>query len=220
MSKADDTKAKLRKLRDQLAWETPRAQSRGNTPPALVQRLSAAAEMLNDVCRFGGGAEAMRSDTLDELYEDALVEGHLALHEWERWRDDEDQQKRKVRPAAPLGQRRQHERHETSVTVSLTRHGLRTEGSAAVVGTDAVRLSARNISLGGILVMAAKSDLPRAAVGSVVHVTLGGAGERLLHARAVVARRDDAGIGLRWLTENEADRRVVDAILAATRPAR
>lgn len=220
MSKTEDIKAKLRKLRDQLAWETPRARARGNTPPALLQRLEAAAEVLNGVCLLGGGPDAMRSETLDELHEDAIVEGHLALHEWERWRGDEDQQKRKPRPAAPLGQRRQHERHETTVSVSLARHGVRTEGGGAVVGTDTVKLAARNISFGGMMVMAGKGDLPSAGVGSVVHVTVRGAGERLLHARGVITRRDDAGMGLRWLAETEVDRRVIESILAATRPAK
>jgi len=217
MSK-EDVKAKLRKLRDQLAFETPRARTRGNTPPALLERLEAASEVLNGVCRFGGGAEAMRGDTLDELYEDAIVEGHLALHEWERWRDEENQQKRKVRPTLPLGQRRQHERHETSVLVSLARHGL--HGGGGAVSTDAVQLSARNVSLGGILVMAGKDDLVTAGVGSVVHVSLGPASGRRLHTRAVVTRRDDAGIALRWLDETEVERGVVESILAATRPAK
>ena len=198
LGKKEDIKAKLRKLRDRLAFATPRARTRGNTPPALLERLEAAAEVLNAVCRFGGGAEAMRSDTLDELYEDAIVEGHLALHEWERWRDDESQQKHKVRAAAPLGQRRQHERHETSVLVSLARHGVHGGGA---VSTDAVQLAARNVSLGGILVMAGKGDLATAGVGSVVRVAQPVERAPLAHAghrhparrrrhRAALARRD------------------------------
>lgn len=213
MTKPDDAKTKLRKLRDELAWLTSRARARPNTPPALLQRLEAAAELLNGVCLLGGGSGAVRTDTLDEIYEDALVEGHLALHDWERWVGGDDQQKRKARPVP--AQRRQHERLEASVSVSLLRHGVRTVGTGAVAGTDAVRLTARNVSLGGMMVMAGKADLPGAAVGSVVHVSVNVSPDRAVHARAVVTRRDDAGIALRWVQETEVDRRVVEALFAA-----
>ncbi len=213
MARADDAKTKLRKLRDQLAWETSRARARGNTPVTLLQRLEAAAELLSGVCLLGGGSGARRTDTLDEVYEDAIVEGHLALHDWERWVGADDPQKRKARPAT--GQPRQHERVETSVSVSLLRHGVRTVGSGAVVGTDAVQLTGRNVSLGGMLVIAGKADLPGAVVGSVVHVALDGSQGRPAPARAIVTRRDDSGIALRWVQETEADRRVVEALVAA-----
>jgi PilZ domain-containing protein len=218
MSTSDETKTKLRTLRDQLAWQTPRARARGNTPPTLLQHMEAAEEAVSNVYRLLGGAGAVRGETLDELCEDAIVEAHLALHEWERWSTGEDQQKKKAQPlfGAPPGQRRQHERQQTSVSVSVLRHDLRGAGdkSATVV------LTARNISLGGMLMMASKSELPTADVGSVVHVTVKTATERRLHARALVTRRDDSGIAVRWLAESEADRAVVEAIIVASRTAK
>jgi hypothetical protein len=216
MSTSVETKAKLRSLRDQLAWQTPRARARGNTPPPLLERMEAAEEAVNGVFRLLGGAGAVRGETLDELCEDAVVEAHLALHEWDRWSAGEDQQKKKARPFAAPAQRRLHERQQTNVTVSLLRHDLRGAGGKS----DAVQLTARNISLGGMLVMAGKGDLPTANVGSVVHVSVTTAPERVLHARAVVARRDDSGIAVRWLADTDRDRGVVEAIVDASREAK
>lgn len=218
----DDTKAKLRKLRDKLAFEAPRAQTRPSTPPELVRRLTTALETVNAAFRLATGpapSSPAAIEAAEEVIEDAVVEAHVALHDWERLLQQTQSGKHK---AVPLSDRRQHPRQDTVVTVRLLRHALRDDGRAVDLTTETMNRPARNVSLGGMFVAVSRQDLPEVGVGSVLHVaietTLGPT--LAFRARAVVARRDDSGMGLRWIVEGDKLRQAIDALLAALSRAR
>ena len=145
-----DIKTRLRKLRDRLAFEAPRARVRPATPPVLVERLNGALETVSSVCLL-----TTESGALEEIREDALVEGHLVLHEWERWL--EQQSKGTGARARPGSEQRRHPRYDTNVSVRLQRHAVRGSGGSLSVATETIERPARNVSLDGIFVLAPPS---------------------------------------------------------------
>jgi hypothetical protein len=213
----DDLRSKLRTLRDNLAAAAPRARSRG-AAGELCERLEAAVELVSGAYLLAVRATA--GSAAEEMYEDALVEGHLALHDWERWLAQQEQQK--LRPRGVLGgaERRQSDRFDTSVAVKLLRHSLRDDGSGGVkLASDATSRPARNVSLGGLFVQLPRQELAEVRVGSVVHVSVN-AHELAFQARAAVTRRDDDGVALRWIPDSDRVRRAIDQLLDAVRRAR
>jgi hypothetical protein len=209
-----DIKTRLRKLRDKLAFEAPRARVRSGTPPDLVERLNGALETVSSVCLLSA-----ESGALEEIREDAIVEGHLVLHEWERWL--EQQSKGAVKPRA--NEQRRHPRVETNVSVKLQRHHtVRGTGNSLSVATDTITKPARNVSLDGIFVLATPAELGDVGVGGVVHLsvvtTLPGAPS--FHARTTVVRRDSDGVGLRWVRDSPALEKSIAALLEAIGKAR
>jgi hypothetical protein len=228
MGTIEETKTKLKQLRDRLATEAPRARARAGAQ--LAERIGAALEMVNGAYLLaaspatGGSSTAAR----EEMYEDALVEGHLALHDWDRF---VAQQPKPAAPAArararsltpPPVDRRQFDRYDTNIAARIVRHGVREDGSGGVTLDDAsVNRPARNVSLGGILVAVPKHELPQVAVGSVVHVSVTTTNPPLsLQARATVMRRDDTGIGLSWTTVSEATKKTIQGLLEIVRKGR
>jgi hypothetical protein len=214
MADPEEPKARLRALRDRLAVEAPRARARPTVPAELVLRLQSALDCSSHLI---GAAAALSSPALDEARDDALLEGHLALHDWELFIEQERKQRAQ---ATPLGRinRRQHERHETAVAVRLQRYRVRDGGRGDMtLDSEEVSRPARNISAGGIFVMATKEDLPQLGVGSVVHVTIGFDGTRPFQARAAVAHRDASGLGLRWIHDSDGARREIQRLLDAIR---
>lgn len=214
----EDSKSKLRQLRDRLAAELPRARTRPNAPPSLIERLDAALEVVTSVYSLQGSSASTR--TLDEVYEDAVVEAHLALHEWERWLEQEHQQKKLRSRTLPSADRRAHERHDTDVTVKLLRYRVRADDFGDVtIDSEVASRPARNLSLGGLFVSLAADELPAVKAGSVLHVFVS-FGAVSFTARATVQRRDSNGAGLRWVGESDRVRRSVESLLDAVRRAR
>ncbi len=211
---AQGSKAKVRRLRDQLAFELRRAQNNEKTPPELLRRLMTASEQAVAVCLLGG-TSATNAQELEEVYADALVEGHLVLHEWERWRTQERGSTSK--PRAPhSGDQRRHVRHESAVAVVLRRHRVQASGGAPpTVTKQTSSLRARNVSTGGLFVIAAKHAVAHLPQGSVVVVsvttTLGT--DLAFEARAAVTRVEDDGIGLRWVDDSEQARRAIHTLV-------
>jgi hypothetical protein len=215
MTPGDETRAKLRALRDKLAAELPRARIRAGAPGELAQRLESALAQVSGVYLLGVSTAAPAPAGLDDAREDALVEGHLALHDWERWIEQEKQRRPKTTTYC-----RQHERQETNVEVRLLRYCLQDGGSLGTkLESESASRPARNVSLGGIFVAAAPDDLPEVRVGSVLHVSVS-YGALSLKARAAVVRRDASGLGLRWIEESERVRRAIEVLLDAIRGAR
>jgi hypothetical protein len=212
-SENQDVKTRLKKLRDRLAFEAPRARVRPATPPDLVERLNGALETVTSVCLLPA-----ESGAIAEIQEDALVEGHLVLHEWERCLEmqTKGQQKR------PGSEQRRVPRYETSVSVKLQRHAVRGKGGSLTVETDTISKPARNVSLDGIYVVAAPAELGDVAVGGVVHLSVVTtlAGGPSFHARAVVVRRDQEGVGLRWVRDTPAIEKSIASLLEAIGRAR
>jgi hypothetical protein len=213
MASTQDIKTRLRKMRDKLAFEVPRARVRPATPPELVERLNAALETVTNVCLLTAA-----SGTVEEIQEDALVEAHLVLHEWERCLELQNKPPQKSRGT----EQRRHPRLETNVSVKLQRHAVRGHGGTLSVETDTITKPARNVSLDGIYVLAAPAELGDVAVGGVVHLsvvtTLGGT--LSFHARAVVVRRDQDGVGLRWVRDTPAIEKAIASLLDAISRAR
>jgi hypothetical protein len=225
----DDLATRLRKLRDRLAAEEPRARARPSTPAELRRRLAATLELVSRVYLLD--PRQTPAETLEEVREDAVVEGHLVLHDWERFLAQEEAQQQKARsrvhtptPLPPaLTDRRVHHRHETNVAVRLLRYDVRQDGSGGLtLDTETSSRPARNVSLGGIFVTMARHDLPQLQVGCIVHVSVSSSLATSLgfRARAVVQRRDDSGIGLGWIVDGDAVRAAIDALLDAVRRAR
>jgi hypothetical protein len=208
-----DIKTRLKKLRDKLAFEAPRARVRPATPPELVERLNGALETVTSVCLLPPGSGA-----IEEIQEDALVEGHLVLHEWERCLEMQT----KPPPKRSGSEQRRVPRYETNVSVKLQRHAIRGNGPSLSVATDTISKPARNVSLDGIYVLATPAELGDVAVGGVVHLsvvtTLAGAPS--FHARAVVVRRDQEGVGLRWVRDTPAIEKSIATLLEAIGRAR
>lgn len=218
MTPTDEIRGKLRALRDRLAAELPRARIRAGAPPDLAQRLQTALDLVSGVYLLGLSTAAPAPAGLGEAREDALVEGHLALHEWERWAEQE--KLRAARRIAPASNLRQSERHETNVLVKLLRYTLQDGGSVGMtLESETANRPARNVSLGGIFVSASPEDLPRVGPGCVLHVSVS-FGALSFKARATVIRRDGNGFGLRWVEESDRIRTSVESLLDAIRGAR
>jgi hypothetical protein len=211
------SKSKLRRLRDLLAFELRRAQGRETCPPELLRRLVTAAELLESVCALKSSPD--NAEQLEEVYSDALVEAHLAMHDWERFRKQEDAALAKPRAQSrPTPPPRVHPRVEIDVSVKLRRFSVHEVGGAGMtVEAHTTSLPARNISIGGLYVVAKGSAHKELTTGSVVMVTVSLARDASLafRMRAVITRRDDAGMGLRWIADNKPGEQSVQALLDA-----
>lgn len=212
------TKSKLRRLRDLLAFELRRAQGRETCPPDLLRRLVTAAELLESVCALKSSPD--NADQLEEVYSDALVEAHLAMHDWERFRKQDDAAAAKPRPPARTMATtpRVHPRVDIDVSVKLRRFSLHeVSGAGMTVEAHTTSLPARNISAGGLYVVAKGSAHKELVVGSVVMVTVSLARDASLafRMRAVITRRDDAGMGLRWIVDYKPGEHTVQSLLDA-----
>lgn len=213
----DDPRAKLKHLRDRLASELPRARIRANVPPSLVDRLDAALELVANVYRLGASSP---SKALDEVHEDAVVEAHLALHDWERWLEQDQKQKR-LTTKPPAAERRQHERHDTNVTVKLLRYRVRPDELGEVqLDSETTSRPARNLSPGGIFVLVPVGELAQVGVGGVVHVSVRFGSAASFQARATVQRRDATGVGLCWIQDSDRGRAAIESLLDAVRRSR
>src|SRR6185312_7011600 len=138
MTTSTETKRKLRELRDRLSFELPRARVRPNMPAELVARLQAALDAVNGAYAMPAASTASAADALDEAREEAIVEAHLALHDWERW--TETQRQPKPRRAVDARQSRE-------VEVRLLRYRAQNGDGreVALADTPAAR-AARNVS--------------------------------------------------------------------------
>jgi hypothetical protein len=201
------TKAKLRKLRDKLSFEGPRARARPGTPPELIRRLQTTLELLSAACMLG------QSEAEEEVCEDALVEAHLVLHDWERVLE---QAEGKPKPApVPSAADRRFIRQETSVSVKVSRHAVHEGAQGPTLSTEITSRPARNVSAGGMFVTGTKEDFPGLGSGSVVHVSVSFADSPTFQTRAVVTRRDEHGLGLRWLQETAEIKQSIQRLLHA-----
>jgi hypothetical protein len=207
----DELKSNLRKLRDKLALEAPRAHARQGTPPELDRRLQSTLQRTSNA--LSGPTGGAKPGALEELYDDIIVEAHLVLHEWERWQADAGAQK--VKPPVATTNRRAHPRHDTNVSVQLLRHAVHASNHGVTLESESLKRPARNVSLGGMFVVLSKDDLPQVAAGSVVHISVSFGDSLTFRARAAVARRASDGIGLHWIQENEAVTRSIKALLDA-----
>jgi hypothetical protein len=202
---SDPTKSELKKLRDRLAIEAPRARTRSGVPADLARRLQAALELVGAVYLLPP------SEALEEVGEDAVVEAHLVLHDWELCVEKEGERSRKqTGPHASRSERRVHARQDINVSVEVVRHAVSGGSSERAI----VVRPARNVSRGGIMVALTAADLPGVAVGSVVRVaaTLNSGS---FEAKAAVVRRDAAGVGLRWVKDTPDVERLVQALVDA-----
>jgi hypothetical protein len=225
----DDVMTKLRALRDRLAVEEPRARARPNVTVDLKRRLQETLELLGRAYLLD--EKSTSAAILEEVREDAVVEAHLVLHDWERWLALEEQRAQRAQQArarvptptpAPID-RRVHYRHDTNVAVKLLRYDVRENGAGGLtLDTETSSRPARNVSAGGIFVAAARGDLPQLTVGRIVHVSVSSslAASLGFRARAAVQRRDDQGLGLSWIVDSDAVRAAIDALLEAVRRAR
>jgi hypothetical protein len=216
----DDIKLQLRGLRDRLALEVPRAHARYQAPPELMRRLLLSSETAARVFQLLGPSGAVPDD-LEEAATDAIVEARLALEAWAEWCGRPAQAPRPhTTPVlgTPLGgaDRRQHERHEIAVTVRLLRHVVREGAPRPALDIDSASRPARNVSLGGISVIAGANDLSQVGLGSVLHVLVG-TGPRSFNLRGVVTRRDATGIALQWIAESAGEKRTVQELVETVR---
>src|SRR6266542_4262235 len=203
MAVVNDLNAKLRALRDQLAVETPRAKGLQRTPPDLVRRLQAALDCASGVCMLTSvmkGAMAMtESPVVAVARGNALIQAHLALHDWERWLAAEDHDARSSAPVA--ANRRRHVRYETDVAVKLVRRARQGGPALPLLPSDEAVRAARDVSLGGL-------------VSSLVEVTINLGRGREFGARAEVLRRDPRGVGLRWFHDSDRVRLAIESLVA------
>lgn len=215
----ESPKARLKVLRDKLAAAVPRARVKVSTPPDFMRRLEAASAQVAKTYLLVV-ANKVAAETLDDLVDDTLVEGHLLLSEWERIAELSTPHRANLRPPATID-RRQFERHETSVTVKLLRHSVRSDRDVAVaLETETLQRAARNVSHGGIFVAIERTELPQLEVGHVVHVQVGTHyGGAAFHARGIVMRREATGVGLSWVLDTERVRKDVATLLEAVRRA-
>jgi hypothetical protein len=220
-SRLDELKSKLKQVRDRLAVEVPRARIRPSAPSELVERLEATLALASGI--YLAATTSPSADSLQNASEDAIAEGHLVLHDWERWIEREKEPKptvrtRSVRLSDPPD-RRVHERYETGVSVQITRHGVHEHAGTVRIESASVSRPARNVSTGGIFVAAPKEDLPQVGVGAIVHISIK-AEEHSFHARATVTRRDADGLALRWVQDSAQAQRAIESILDAVRRVR
>ena len=220
MSTSDETKIKLRELRDRLSFELPRARVRANTPHALVERLQAALDAVNGAYAMPAASTPSAAEALEEARQEAIVEAHLVLHEWERWA--ETQRQPKLKAQAPKPRRADDARQPGDVRVTLLRYRAQNGDGREIPFADATALrAARNVSADGIFVTMPKDEVPQLGVGGVLqlsaHVDQGAAA---LQARATVVRRDVDGVSLKWIVDNDRTRRLIDSLLDGVRRAR
>jgi hypothetical protein len=184
----------------------------------LLRRLVTAAELLESVCALKSSPDNV--EQLEEVYSDALVEAHLAMHDWERFRK-QDEAAAKPKPAArssTMSPPRVHPRVDIDVSVKLRRFSVHeVSGAGMTVEAHTTSLPARNISAGGLYVVAKGSAHKELVVGSVVMVTVSLARDASLafRMRAVITRRDDAGMGLRWIVDPKPGEHTVQSLLDA-----
>lgn len=211
----ETTKGKLRHLRDRLAFEAPRARIRPAVPTDLIQRLGSALELVSGA--YLVATSGVAAGPVEEMEEDALTEGYLALSEWDRWLERE-----KVPAVNPLKRtenRRKHERAPTTITVRLLRLTASEQATGGVtLDAKTATRPARNVSLGGIFVSLPREELPEIGIGNVVHV-LAALEANSHQLRGVVTRRDNSGIALRWLVDSERTQKAIDALLHAAQSA-
>ena len=199
------SKTNLRKLRDKLSFEAPRARSRAGTPPELIRRLQSTLELVTTACLLGQSAAE------EEVCEDALVEAHLVLHDWERCCRQADEKQKA--PPLPSAADRRFQRQETSVSVKVSRHALSEDAAGPKVSTEITSRPARNVSMGGMFVTGSKDDFAGLGSGAVVHVSVSLADLPTFQTRAVVTRRDEHGLGLRWLQETAEIKHAIQRLL-------
>jgi PilZ domain len=204
LSAPDETKDKLRLLRDRLASEAPRARAEPLTPPELLARLHSALQSVSGVYLLSGalGGSGPRSDMLTRTCESALIQGYLAVRDWERWLEQEERDRARTRTPS-LAERRLYVRYETNVPVQLQR--------------EPTSRTARNLSLGGLFVAATREDVPQLDVGSALVVTVRCRSAPPMKVRAEVMRRDAAGLGLQWIQDSAQVERGIARLLDGIR---
>jgi hypothetical protein len=206
MAVVHDLNAKLKALRDRLAAETTRARTLPRTPSDLQRRLQTALEAANGVCALTSvmrGAPAAESPVVVVARGNALIQAHLALHDWDSWLAAGDPEAA-TRPAS-ASTRRRHERYRIERPVKLAQ--AESEGTV------------RDISVGGLYVTVAAGAVMRVAAQRVVEVSLDLGGGRELLAGARVLRCDARGVGLRWVEESPRVRAAVESLVANVAPA-
>lgn len=215
-----ELKSKLKQLRDRLAAEAPRARARPSAPAELVERLEATLQLVGGIYL---AASAPSAGSIQDVSEDAIAEGHLVLHDWERWLERETEAKPTVRMRpvrlSELPNRRAHERYETGVSVRILRYGIREQAGSVSIESAAVDRPARNVSTGGIFVAVPKDDLPQVGVGAIVHISVHVEAESFA-ARAAVTRRETGGLALRWIQDSPQAQRSIESLLEAVRRVR
>lgn len=211
------TKAQLKKLRDDLVAQSQQARTFPLAPAELVRRLHNVATRVGAAYQQCNSPFTQRTPEVEEVFDDALVEGHLALSDWNSW--VAQHQPRKSHPAAvATPERRVHQRDHTILSIKLMNHHLRDDGLALVVDDETVDCPTRDVSLGGAFVLIAPGDLPALVTGQVLHVTLPAASGAPEHkARAIVIRRDAVGVALRWIVESPADKLAAESMVSAIR---
>jgi len=219
MTVSDETKTKLRELRDRLSFELPRARVRHNTPAELIERLQAALDAVNGAYAMAAASTASAAETLEEARQEAIVEAHLVLHEWERWAETQRRPTLKAQPPKP--RRAADGRQTGDVEVRLLRYRAQNGDGREIAFSDTTSArAARNVSADGIFVTLPKDELPQLGIGGVLQlstrVDIGDA----LQARATVVRRDADGLALRWIVDNERTRRLIESLLDSVRRAR
>lgn len=219
MAANDETKTRLRELRDRLSFELPRTRVRANTPPELVQRLQAALDAVNGACALKQASTAAAAEALEEAKQEAIVEGHLVLHEWERW--TETQRQPKLKAQAPKPRRAAPERQSGDVEVRLLRYRVQNGDGREIAFSDtAAARAARNVSADGIFVAMPKDELPQLGIGGVLQLSTEAGDRATLQARATVVRRDADGLSLKWIVDNERTRGLIESLLDSVRRAR
>lgn len=219
MTTSTETKRKLRELRDRLSFELPRARVRPNMPAELVARLQAALDAVNGAYAMPAASTASAADALDEAREEAIVEAHLALHDWERW--TETQRQPKLKAQLPKPRRAVDARQSREVEVRLLRYRAQNgDGREVALADTTAARAARNVSADGIFVTIAKDELPQLGIGGVLQLSAQVDGGAALQARATVVRREVDGLALKWIVDNERTRHLIDALLDGVRRAR
>jgi hypothetical protein len=102
-------------------------------------------------------------------------------------------------PPPKPGQKRKHERYDLMASVEV------------VSGSETLVLAARNVSLGGIFLASDGNDLTGLGIGNEVELLVFNASDGespAVRASALVVRRDQGGVGLRWKDDDETTRQV------------
>jgi len=66
MTASDETKTKLRELRNRLAFELPRARVRPSTPPELTARLQASLDAVSGAYAMPAASTASAAEAIEE----------------------------------------------------------------------------------------------------------------------------------------------------------
>jgi len=219
MAATDETKTKLRELRDRLAFELPRARVRPNTPMELVERLETALAAVHGAYAMPAASTASAAEAVEEARQEAIVDAHLALHDWERWA--ESQRQPRLRPQPPRPRRTSDARPPGDVEVTLLRYRTHNGDGREIAFADATAARwARSLSADGIFVTMAKDEVPQLGVGGVVQLSTQPDSGGPIQARATVLRRDADGVSLKWIVDNDRTRRLIESLLEKVRRAR